>query len=139
MIRTRLDTVVKVKEREEARAAQEVAHAEATVRTAQDRLAEATERAQADFRARHDVAHWETQELAQHRALAEARKAQREVEQARLKAQEVRAVYTHAHQSAEVVRRVSDARRDEARREADRLESRQLDEVASLLFQRRSA
>jgi flagellar biosynthesis chaperone FliJ len=139
MNRTRLDTVVQVKERAEQKAASELARAEALVRAAQDRLEEARERAQADFRARHDVAHWETQELAQHRALAEQKKAQAEVEKARVRALEVRVAYTHAHQHAEVVRRVADSRRDEARRDADRLESKQLDEVASMLFIRKSA
>jgi flagellar export protein FliJ len=138
MIPTRLDTVVRVKERDEDRAAQAVAHAEVQVRLTQVRLDEARERALADFRARHDVAHWETQELAQHRALAEQRKAERELVQARQRAGEARGVYTQAHRSAEVVRRVADARREEARRAENRLESKQLDEVASQRFVRRS-
>jgi flagellar biosynthesis chaperone FliJ len=139
MFRTRLDTVVQVKERAEEKAAQEVARAETAVRGAQARLDAARERALADFRARHDVAHWETQELAQHRALSEEKRAQHEVELARRRALEVRVEYKRAHQSAEVVRRVADARREEGRREEGRVESKQLDEVASQLFVRRSA
>jgi flagellar export protein FliJ len=139
MIRTRLDTVVKVKERAEEKAAHDLAQAESAVRAAREKMEQAHERAQADFRARHDVAHWEAQELAQHRALAEEKAAEREVAHARKKALEVRAVFTDARQRAEVVRRVADSRRDEARREADRQESKQLDEVASVLFVRKSA
>ena len=64
MTRTRLDAVVRVKERAEEQAATEVARAETAVQDAQRRLEVARERTQQDFRARHDVAHWETQELA---------------------------------------------------------------------------
>lgn len=138
MVRTRLDTVVRLREREEEKAAQAVAKAESAVRVAADRRDEARARQMRDLRARQDVAHWETSELAHHRALVDEKKAEKELEQARRSAGQVRATYTSVHQRAEVVRRVSDARRLEAVREENRVEAKQLDEVASLLFIRKA-
>lgn len=138
MVRTRLDTVVRLREREEERAAQEVVKAETMVRAAEERRAQAHARQMQDFRGRHDVSHWEAQELARNRALADEKKAEKEVEQAKQAASQVRAQYVSAHQRAEVVRRVADGRRQEATREENRLEARALDEVATLAFIRKA-
>lgn len=138
MVRTRLDTVVRLREREEEQAAQAVAKAETVVRQAMEKHEEARARQMRDLRARQDVSHWETAELAHHRALEDARRAEREVVEAKKSAHQVRALYTSAHQRAEVVRRAAETRRDELRREEGRRESRQLDEVASLLFTRKA-
>jgi flagellar export protein FliJ len=138
MIRTRLDTVVRLRERDEEKAAQAVAKAENAVRVAQQKVEAAHDRAMADFRQKNDIAQWELQELAQHRALAEEKKAQREAELAKQAALKSRGVYTTAHQRAEVVRRVADSRREDAQREENRAETKQLDDVAGLLFVRKA-
>jgi flagellar biosynthesis chaperone FliJ len=138
MIRTRLDTVVRLRERDEDAAAREVANAERGLRNAQQQLDDAKARALSDFRARNDVAQWELQELAQHRALDESKKAARAVETAKALALKSRERFTTAHQRAEVVRRAADTRREELTRELDRAETKQLDDVAALLFNRQS-
>lgn len=138
MIRTRLDVVVKVKERAEEKAGQALARAETAVRSAQERLEVAQRRTSQDHRARADVSQWAVQELAQNRALADAHKAKHELEQLQKSAQTVRAHYVNANRAAEVVRRVADARRDELTREAARNEDKQLDEAASMLWFRKA-
>lgn len=138
MIRTRLDAVVKVREREEDKAAQTMAKAESAVRAAQQKLDAAHERSMVDHRSKNDVSQWEVQELAQRRALADERVAQKELVAVQRAAVEVRHLYTKAHQQAEVVRRVADARREEQARDEARKETKQLDEVASLLFVRKA-
>jgi flagellar biosynthesis chaperone FliJ len=138
MIPTRLDSVVRLREREEEKAAQAVGRAERAVHSAMAKVEAAHDRAMADFRVKNDISQWELQELAQHRAVAEEKKAQREAEAARQAALQVRSVYTRAHQRAEVVRRVSETRRDEAQREESRLETKNLDDVAAMMFVRKT-
>lgn len=130
--------MVRLREREEDAAAHAVAKAESAVRLAQQKVDAAHDRAMADFRQRNDIAQWELQELAQHRALAEERAAQNDAQLARKAAQQHRMVYTAAHQRAEVVRRVAQSRRDEAVREEKRVETKHLDEVAALSFSRKA-
>ncbi len=128
---------MKLRERDEEKAAQALAKADRAVTSAQAAHEDAKARAMMDFRARNDVSQWELQELAQHRALAEEKKAAQLVAAAKAVASKSRDVFTVTHQRAEVVRRVADARRDELTRELDRSETKQLDEVAGLLFNRR--
>lgn len=137
MVRTRLDTVVEVKERVEDRAVQALARAESAVTTATRRAAEAKLAASKDFRARADVAQWEVTELAHHRAVADSKKAEKELAAVQKSAQTVRAAYLKAHQQAEVVRRVAENRRQELVQELNRAEDKALDEAASLLFFRK--
>lgn len=139
MIRTRLDVVVKVKERAEEKAGQALANAERAVRSAQERLEVAKARTSQDSRARADVSQWAVQELAHHRALLDANKAKQEVDQLKKAAETVRAHYVSANRAAEVVRRVADARRDELMKEAARNEDKQLDEAASMLWFRKAS
>jgi flagellar export protein FliJ len=138
MVRTRLDVVVKVKERAEEKAGLELARAETAVRTAKDKLELASERAAQDHRGRGDVSQWELSEAAHHRALLDKSKAQKELESTQKAAVVVRAHYVGAHRAAEVVRRVADARREEISRELTRAEDKQLDEAASLLWFRKA-
>lgn len=138
MIRTRLDVVVKVKERAEEKAGLALAKAETAVRSAQDRLEVAKARTTHDGRARADVSQWAVQELAHHRALLDANKAKQEVDQLKKAAETSRAHFVTANRAAEVVRRVADARRDELTKEAARNEDKQLDEAASMLWFRKA-
>jgi flagellar export protein FliJ len=138
MAKTRLDSVVDVRERDEDKAMRELGRAQTALKAAQQRSEEARRRAMSDHRARHDVAHWEMMEVAHHRALSDARRAEREVEVLNQSTTKVREQYVVAYQRAEVVRRVADARRTEAQRESDRAETKELDEVGGILFVRRA-
>ena len=138
MAQTRLDTVVRLREREEERAGQAVAKAESQVRAAMERRDAAHARQMQEFGGRLDASHWETAERARNRALLEEQQAEREVDHARKVASQVRAAYLSAHQRAEVVRRVADSRQKEAVREENRTEARQLDDVAGILFVRKA-
>ena len=77
-------------------------------------------------------------ELAHHRAISDAKKAQNDLETLQKSALTVRAAYVSAHQSAEVVRRVARSRREEATLELNRKEDKALDEAASLMHFRRA-
>jgi flagellar export protein FliJ len=138
MVRTRLDSVVQVKERVEEKAGQALARAEIAVTAAKSKVEEARQAASQDFRARADIAQWEVTELAHHRAITDAKKAQQDLEALQKSAQVVRATYLSAHQSAEVVRRVATSRREELTRELNKAEDKALDEAASMLLFRRA-
>ena len=138
MIRTRLDSVVQVKERVEEKAGQALARAESAVSAAKTKVEEARRTAAQDFRARSDISQWELTELAHHRAISDAKKAQNDLETLQKSALTVRAAYVSAHQSAEVVRRVARSRREEATLELNRKEDKALDEAASLMHFRRA-
>ncbi len=137
-MRTRLDAVVRVRERDEDRALEQVAQAEAKARQAIERAIAANEATKLDQRRAGDASTWELVETAHVRALADARKAQKESERAQAEVSKVRVVYTSAHQRAEVVRRVAEHRRDEFRKETERTEDKALDEVASMLWFRKA-
>lgn len=137
-MRTRLDAVVKVREREEDRALEQVAHAEAKAKAAVEHARAMAAATKIDQRRAGDVSTWELAEVAHVRALTVAHRAQKDSERAQAEVAKVRVLYTSAHQQAEVVRRAAEHRRDEARREADRVEDKSLDEVASMLWFRRA-
>jgi flagellar protein FliJ len=137
-MRTRLDAVVTVRERSEEKALRQVVEAEARAKTAAEKAEALRAATLVDHRRTADAATWELLETAHVRAISDARRAQKDAEQAQAQVGQVRLVYTAAHQQAEVVRRVADARREEAQKEIDRAEDKQLDEVASLLWFRKA-
>lgn len=137
-MRTRLDAVVQVRERAEEKALRQVVEAETQAKAAHERAEALKKIAQQDQRQPGDAATWELAETAHVRALSDARKAQKEAERVAAEVSKVRVVYTSAHQRAEVVRRVAETRRDEQRRDVERVEEKALDEVASLLWYRKA-
>lgn len=137
-MKTRLDAVVRVREREEDRALRLVADAETAAKRAAEQAAALKEAAQVDHRKAGDATTWELTETAHVRALSDARKAEKDAQRLQSEVTKVRVVYTSAHQRAEVVRRVAETRRDEARRELDKTEEKALDEVASMLWFRKA-
>jgi flagellar export protein FliJ len=139
MLKTRLDTVVQVKELAEDRAVEVLGRAESAVATARQRVAEAKAAAAKDHRARADISQWEVTELAHHRAVTDAKKAENTLATLQKSAQVARQQYVKAHQSAEVVRRVADTRREELTQAMNRAEDKALDEAASLLFFRKAS
>jgi flagellar export protein FliJ len=138
MIRTRLDTVVTVKERAEEKAGQDLVKAEAAVERARIEVEDAKRQAARDHRGRTDASNWEMTEAAHHRALTQAQNAQRHLEALQKSAALLRSQYVNAHRAAEVVRRVATSRREEVAREADRVETKALDEASALLFVRKA-
>jgi flagellar export protein FliJ len=137
-MRTRLDAVVQVRERAEEKALRQVVEVETQARAAIERAEALKKVALQDQRQPGDAATWELAESAHVRALTDARRAQKEAERIQAEVSKVRIVYTSAHQRAEVVRRVAETRRDEQRREVERVEEKALDEVASLLWYRKA-
>lgn len=134
----RLDAVIRVKERVEERAGQELVRVESAVTAAKSKVEDARRAASQDFRARSDVSHWEVTETAHHRALVNVKLAQKELESLQKSAHVVRGQYLDAHRSAETVRRVAANRREEAARQLSKAEDKALDDVASLLHFRRT-
>jgi flagellar export protein FliJ len=137
-MRTRLDSVVQVREREEDKVLRQVVDAEAKAKVAAEKAEILKKLAQLDARKAGNAATWEMTETAHVRALADARRAEKDVERSQQEVAKVRVLYTAAHQRAEVVRRVAETRRDEERRELERVEGKALDEVASLLWYRKA-
>lgn len=137
-MKTRLDAVVRVREREEEKALLKVAEAEKVAKLAAERAHALKLATKTDHRRMADAATWEMLESAHTRALTDARKAEKDAERLAGEVTKVRLVYTSAHQRAEVVRRVAETRRDEQRRELERTEDKALDEVASLLWYRKA-
>lgn len=139
MVKTRLDAVVKLRERNEEQKAQAFGVAESAARQAAAVAAQARAEALRDERKGGDASQWDVIELAHHRALVEVRRAEREAQRARGVADTARATWVTAHQDAEAVRRAAEHRRDELRREADKAETKLLDEMALLAFSRKTA
>ncbi len=137
-MRTRLDAVVQVRERAEEKALTTLGQAETKATLAADKAAQLRQASLTDHRAKNDVASWELVEVAHHRSLIDARRAQKDAEQAKLELVKVRSSYTVAHQQAEVVRRVAEARKTEQLADANRAEGKDLDEVAALLWFRKA-
>jgi len=133
-VRTRLDKLVKIRERGEDQALEGLARAQAQLRAAEDRLAQAHHAARADRRARGDAALWELAEAAHRRVLQRVRAAQGEVSSAAQGRVAATGQYLAAHQGAEVVRRVAGRKRAELSAEASGRERRGLDEMATLRF-----
>lgn len=111
--------------------------AEEKAKVAAQKAEEARARSLRDDRTRGDASSWAMLEAAQAQAIAQAKSAAHDARALRQAADGVRVQYTHAHQRAEVVRRVVDHRREETVRELDRAEDKSLDEVAVLMFNRK--
>lgn len=130
-MKTRLDPVLGLREKEEEAAAIALAAAAAKVQEA----LEALERAQLDARRNAlesgSAADWDLRELAQERALARLEQARADHAAAVEAMEEARRALELAHQRTEAVRRVAEARRAEARAEADRKERKEMDELGT--------
>jgi flagellar export protein FliJ len=134
MVRTRLDKLVRIREREEDEALADLARAQSKLRAAHEKLASAVEAARADRRAPGDAALWDLEEAAHRRALQVVRHVQGEVAQATKGQNSAQGEYLSARQDAETVRRVAERKRGEIVQELDRKERRSVDEIATLRF-----
>ncbi|MGC4120555.1 MAG: flagellar FliJ family protein [Myxococcales bacterium] len=136
-IKTRLDVVVKLRERAEDEAQRQLAQARAKTSAAEGALAKARERALADGRGSGDAALWHDADLARQRALREVEKAKEALRSCKVAEEAVRKAFEQRHREAEAVRRVAEARREEIRQQQDRAERKVLDELAAMGHGRR--
>lgn len=134
--KTRLDVVVRLRERDEDKARRELAEAQRRALAAEQALRDAEAQARRDERARGRAMDWELVEAAHTRALAAARQAEHAAHAASEHVGSTRVRFLGAHARAEAMRRVVEARRWEMVREAEMAERKILDEVATLLYVR---
>ncbi|MBX7114000.1 MAG: flagellar FliJ family protein [Myxococcaceae bacterium] len=130
--RTRLDAVVRIRERQEERAEKALAAANSHAVKTEERATALRQVAARDHRQGSSASHWDIVERAHTRALSEARAADKAVEAAKKNVVAAQGVQQHAYKQAEVVRHAVQAKRAEMTREAARKETRELDEIASL-------
>ena len=133
----RLDTVVKLKEREEERARRELADATSVAVKAKEKVAQAHEAAMVEGpRKKVKAALWEMVELSHQRALVQVAQAQAQANVANEGQEAARLKHLAARGKAEAVRRAASAKHEEADSEDRRQERKVLDDVASVLFWR---
>jgi flagellar export protein FliJ len=134
--KTRLDAVVKLRERDEDRARRELAEAQRQAQAAEQALRDAETRARHDARSSGTAADWALADHAHARALVEARQAERAAKAATDRLGSSRSHYVGMRARAEAVRRIVEVRRAEIVSQAETAERKQLDEIATLLFNR---
>jgi flagellar protein FliJ len=132
--RTRLDTVVRLREQAEDDALCSLARARATLGAATERLTQARQATKADARAAGPVELWHLDELSRRRVLQVLRAAEGEVSRAKRGEAEARQGFTAAHRETEIVRRVQTRRVTEILDQRARHERRDVDEIATLRF-----
>lgn len=133
---TRLDAVVKLREKDEERARLELAEAQRQAAAAERAAAAARDRAKQDLRARGSAAEWELTELGHFRALRDAAVAERTAQAASQKVVASRQSWGTAYKKAESMRRVADARRAEIVSEIETKERKELDEIGTQIYLR---
>lgn len=132
--KTRLDPVVRLREREEQQARLRLAEAIRKTADAKQRLLDARLRYAEGLRTTALAAIWVVADDARGRALREVQRCEGDVTRAAAEEERVRAEFVAAHRAAEAVRRVRDARREEYRAEVARRERIEFDELAGLGF-----
>jgi flagellar export protein FliJ len=137
-MQTRLDVVVKLRERDEEQALERVAEAQRKVVAAWEKVRVLEAQMEREDRIACDAESWALVDAAHARALLEARKAKREAERMQADAEKVRQLYAEAYQRAEVVRRLAETRRQEMKRDIARNEDKAMDEAASMLWFRQA-
>jgi hypothetical protein len=130
---TRLDVVVRLRERSEELAQVSLAQATRAFVDAEAWLAQARAKAAADARGPASACEWLIAEEAHHRALCEVRAARADLERARSGREQARAACVEAHQNTEVVRRAQGRKRDEQRLAEGRAARKHDDSLALLL------
>jgi len=134
--KTRLDRLVQLRERSEDRALSNLAKAREVLGRAQQVLSRAAAAAQADHRGKGHAAQWDVEEAAHVRALQSLRHARGEVSQAAAGEAMARQGYVEAHTQAESTRRVAERKRAEIVRERAKADTRRLDEIGTVAFNR---
>lgn len=135
--KTRLDPVVKSRERDEQEARVRLAEAIRRTADARQQLIDARLRAAADVRAAGLAAIWSVLDDSHARAIREVKRCAAEVDRAVADEERLRLAYVQAHRAAEAVRRVRATRVEELRVEVAKRERKELDELAVVGFSRR--
>lgn len=133
---TRLDVVVKLRERDEERTRTLLADSERAAKLAAEQAAAAQARARQDGRKAGSAADWQLLDAAHGRARLDAANAEQAAGAADAHLEATRQQYSLAYQRAETIRRVAETRRAEMVAEADAKERKELDELAVLRFAR---
>ncbi len=131
---TRLDVVIKLRERDEERTRLHLAESERALKAAAAEAAAAHERTRTDGRRSGSAAEWMLLDAAHGRAREDAANADQAVAAADKKLSASRNQYKSAYQRAETIRRIADARRAEIIAEAETKERKELDEVGVLRY-----
>lgn len=135
--KTRLDALVKLRERVEDQAKIALAQARQKTQKAEELLKQAQARAAIDHRVAGTAALWQDAESARVRALAEVKRAREGCQAARDAEEKQRRAFELAHRDAEAVRRAAESKRQEIVKAAERAERKQFDELAAIQFGRR--
>ena len=134
--KTRLDAVVKIRERDEDTARIQLAEAQRKELAARKALDEAKARARHDARTSGRAVDWELADRAHQRALLDARLAEHAANAASEKVGTSQKAYVGAYAKAEAMRRVVETRRADIIREDEKADAKRLDEMATLRFAR---
>lgn len=132
--KTRLDPLVRVRERHEDHALDDLARAQRTLGLAHERLRSARAQASADHRSSGDSSLWATEELAHARVVHEVRTSERELQKATGGEHAARIAYERAWREAEASRKLREKARRAIVHESERREQHALDELATLGF-----
>jgi flagellar export protein FliJ len=130
---TRLDVVVKLREKDEDRAKKALAESERALRQAEAEHEQAIAATRVDLRVSGSAADWQLLDAAHGRALFEAAHAARAKVVAHQKHESSREQYASAYKRAETIRRVAETRRAEIAAEAEAKDRKELDELGVLL------
>jgi flagellar export protein FliJ len=135
--KTRLDALVRIRERAEESAQRDLGRARQLTVAAETALAQARSRALAETRVAGTAAGWQNAESARIRELGDLKRWERTVLEARAKEAEARSALEKAHRQHEVIRRAAQNKREEMAHQADRAERKLLDELATMQFGRK--
>jgi len=134
--KTRLDRLVQLRERSEDKALANLAKAREVLGRAQQALSRASVAAKADHRGKGHAAQWDVEEAAHVRALQSLRAARGAATQAAAGEDVARQGYVEARSKAESTRRVAERKRAEILRERAKTDTKRLDEIGTLAFNR---
>jgi flagellar export protein FliJ len=132
--KTRLDPLVRMRERHEESALEGLARAQRSLGLAHERLRSARAQASADQRGSGDSSMWAAEEAAHARVVHEVRGAEHEVQKATGGEHAARTAYERAWRDAEASRRLREKARRAIVHEAERREQKALDDLATLVF-----
>jgi flagellar biosynthesis chaperone FliJ len=130
---TRLDVVVRLRERDEEKARTDLADSERAAKAAAEAARLAAEHARKDSRGAGSAALWQLHDAAHGRALHEAAEAEKAAGAADQHLVKSRNHYSFAYKKAETIRRVAATRRSEIVAEIEGRERKELDEIGVLL------
>lgn len=135
--KTRLDPLVRIRERSEEGALDNLANAQRSLGRARERLASVRALAARDARGPGAAALWATEEAAHARVLHAIHHAEREVAQARGSEHAARAAYERAWREAEASRRLREKKITAIRMDHERREQWVVDDLATVAFNTR--